>query len=124
MSLSLVNGTSIREVADQLLGEFVSSNTYCWTFYHSLTLTMTYQGVEGIGMSIFRMLYIKKGTWVKYTFGELKLLLLIGLFNGLITSLLFYCYSIENIASRSMYNICMGHSQEFQVSLLIITPTS
>ena len=76
-----------------------------------------YQAMDGVGIAVYRYLYIRKGAWVKYTFGETKLLIVVGLYNVFITGLIVFLYSIENISSRSIYNMCMGHSQKFQVSL-------
>ncbi len=125
VSISLALGSPISNIIDEHFGDLVSGNTYCWTFYHSLSLNFIYQGIDGIGISIIRLLYIKKGTWVKYKFGEFKLLCVIGLLNGFVTMLLLYWYSIENLSNRSIYNVCMGHSQKFQVtnSLLFIVIT-
>lgn len=80
---------------------------------------MVYQGVDGIGMSVLRYLYIKKGTWIKYKFGEIKLLLIIMLLNTFIAALEMYLYNVEISPSRSMYNICMGHSSNFQVRSIV-----
>ena len=125
VSISLALGSPISNIIDEHFGDLVSGNTYCWTFYHSLSINFIYQGIDGIGISVIRLLYIKKGTWVKYKFGEFKLLCVIGLLNGFVTILLLYWYSIENISNRSMCNVCMGHSQKFQVKnsifLIVIT---
>ena len=117
ISVSVAFRMSIKQFADETLTGVVSGNTYCWIFYHSLSLNLLYQITDGIGTSIFRLLYIKRGTWVKYKFGECSLLILIIFFNGLVTCLLMYGYSIENIASRSMYNTCMGYTQNYQVMM-------
>ena len=115
LSLSLALGTSIRETADEFLGGFVSSNTYCWFFYQTLSFNNIYQGIDGIGISVLRYLYIKKGTWVKYKFGEFKMLFIIVWLNSSVALLGLYMYNIEISASRSMYNICMGRTYNFQV---------
>ena len=96
---------------------FDISNTYCWTFYHFLGFSFIYQAIDGIGIAIVRLLYIKNGTWVRYRFGEFKLLFVVGLFIALLTSSMLYVYNIENIRNRSIYNICMGQSEKFQVKL-------
>jgi hypothetical protein len=116
ISLSLAFGLTLREMVDKLLGDFMSNNTFCWTFYHLMSLSLMYQGMDAIGISVFRFLYIRKGAWVKYTFGEFNLLFLVGIFNVSVTCLIVYLYSIENISSRSIFNMCMGHSQNFEVS--------
>jgi hypothetical protein len=116
ISVSLAFGMTIQEIVDKLLGHFMSGNTYCWTFYHFLSVNLMYQAMDGVGIAVYRYLYIRKGAWVKYTFGEMKLLIVVGLYNVFITGLIVFLYSIENISSRSIYNMCMGHSQKFQVS--------
>ncbi len=115
ISISLAFGLTLQEMADEMLGDFMSSNTFCWGFYHIMSLSLMYQGMDAIGISAFRLLYIKKGAWIKFTFGEFKLLFLVGLFNVSITCFIVYLYSIENISSRSIFNMCMGHSQTFEV---------
>jgi hypothetical protein len=102
-------------MADKLLSDIVSSNTYCWLFYNSLGINFIYQGIDGIGISVIRLLYIRKGTWVKYNFGEFKLLYIVALFNVMFTGVMIYGHSIENISTRSVYNTCMGHNEKFQV---------
>ena len=117
LSLSLALGTSIRETADEFLGGFVSSNTYCWFFYQTLSFNNIYQGIDGIGISVLRYLYIKKGTWVKYKFGEKRLICLASLINMLVGFALTYMYELENISNRSSFNICKGHSHYFEVKI-------
>ena len=112
------------EAADEFLGGLVSSNSYCRFFYHMASLNMVYQGLDGIGISVMRYLYIKKGTWIKYTFGEMKLLVIIVLVNILVAFLELYVYNIEITATRSMYNICMGRTYNFQVRTLNQVPVA
>ena len=116
ISFSLAFGMSIEAFVDQVLGGVVSGNTYCWIFYNSMTLNYFYTGFDGIGTSFFRLLYIKKGTWIKYKFGEFRLLLMVGLLVCLVTGIEIYWFTAENISSRSMYNTCFGHSNHFQVN--------
>lgn len=62
-----------------------------------------------------RLLYIKHGTWIRYTFGEFRLLNRLELATFLLSGLVLYLYNLENVSNRSIYNICMGHSETFQV---------
>jgi len=100
---------------DSLQIDALSSNTYCWTYYHLWCLTFTYQAIDGIGISVIRLLYIKYGTWVRFKFGEFRLFFVVEFIIALLTSVTLFAYSIENISNRSVYNVCMGHSEKYQV---------
>ena len=73
-SLSIPMGLSIGEMIEKYFGNIISGNTYCWFYFYVQCVTVAYRGIDGLGIAIVRLLYIKKGTWVKYKFGEQKLI--------------------------------------------------
>ena len=46
---------------------------YCFLFIHLMTFEIVYLVVGSFGLSLFRILYIKKDDWVKYGIGEKNL---------------------------------------------------
>ena len=110
--VSLPLGISPGELFEKY---FRGKDWYCWSFFYVHMLSVVYLGLDGLGIAIVRLIYIKKGTWLKYVFGEVKLLLLAGAGIASTTIILMYVYGSANKSKRSMYNYCMGHNQEFQV---------
>lgn len=58
---------------------------YCTICAHALPFELIYMTVGSFGISLFRILYIKKGDWVKNVIGE-KLLLNVIWFGGILLS--------------------------------------
>jgi hypothetical protein len=94
---------------------FKGKDGFCWSFFYVHMLSVIYLGLDGFGIAIVRLIYIKKGAWLKYEFGEIKLLLFTGAGIAVTTVMLMYVYGSANKSKRSMYNYCMGYNQEFQV---------
>ena len=113
--VSLPLGISPGELFEKY---FRGKEWYCWSFFYVHMLSVVYLGLDGLGIAIVRLIYIKKGTWLKYVFGEVKLLLLTGAGIAFATIILMYVYGSANKSKRSMYNYCMGHNQEFQVIIV------
>ena len=99
---------------------FRGKDWYCWSFFFVHMLSVVYLGLGGLGIAILRLIYIKQGTWLKYVFGEVKLLLFTGAGIAVTTVILMYIYGSANKSKRSMYNYCMGHNQEFQVIIYFL----
>ena len=114
-SLSLPMGLSIAEMIEKYFGDVISGNTYCWFYFYTQSLSITYRGVNGLGIAVIRFLYIKRGTWVKYNIGEWTLIFWVGIKISSVSCLIIYLYGMENVSNRSLYNTCMGHSQTFEV---------
>ncbi len=67
-----------------------------------------YLSFGSLGITFFRLLYVKVPNFVKYDVGEKNLLFLIG-FGGLITAILWTIgFGIGNLNSRPALNICIG----------------
>jgi hypothetical protein len=103
---------------EDLFGEILSRENYCWSFFYIHTWSIIYFAADGLGMAVVRLVYIKNGTWLKYRFGEMKLLGIAGTGIVVISILLTSLYGTENTSKHSVYNMCTGQNQEFQVNIL------
>jgi hypothetical protein len=117
ITFSLPLGLSIGEMVDKYIGNVISGNTYCWIYFYIQILNLAYRGADGLSIAVIRFFYIKKGSWVKYKFGERKLLFLFGIAIWTFSCVMMYLYGSENISNRSLYNMCKGHTQAFEVIL-------
>jgi hypothetical protein len=99
------------------MGDFISSNTYCWIFFYVQSLNIIYRGSNGFGMAFIRFLYIGRGKWTKRHEGNL---VFAGLFVLALSVGLIYLYGIENVHNRSTYNSCLGHTENFQVTYFLL----
>ena len=116
ISLSLPLGLSVQEMIDQYFGNVISGNSFCWIYFYIQNVNIIYRAVDGLGIAVIRFFYIKRGTWVKYKFGEWKLIWLVGIKIWALSCVMIYLYGLENVSNRSIYNICQGHSQPFEVN--------
>ncbi len=107
---------SISQIGVIVFGNIFSSSNYCWIFYYVQVVNVIYRSVSGLGMALIRVLYIKKGTWVRFKIGEAALLALAGAIHVGFSTILIFLYGVDNISNRSIFNFCMGHTQTFQVS--------
>ena len=114
-SLSLSFGMSVGEMIDKYLPEFFGGRSYCWVFASLQLLILVYRSVNGFMIALVRTIYIRKGSWVKYRIGEKSFLVLPGLITVFISSILVYLYLLENVSSRSLFNVCNGHTQLLEV---------
>jgi hypothetical protein len=115
ITFSLPLGLSIAGMIDRYIGNVISGNTYCWIFFYIQNLNLIYHGADGLAIAVIRFFYIKKGSWLKYKFGERKLLLLFGITIWAFSFVMMYLYGSENISNRSLCNMCKGHTQAFEV---------
>ncbi len=116
--VSLPFGISPGEMIQKYFG---GKDWYCWSFFYVHMLSVIYLALNGLGIAIIRLIYIKRGTWLKYIFGEVKLLIYTGAGIAVSTVTFMYIYGSANKSKRSMYNYCLGHNQEFQVIKFSIT---
>ena len=98
-----------------IFGNVIDKESFCLVFFNAHLLNVSYLATDGLGIAIIRLLYIKKGTWIKYSFGEIKLLFLTGLGIAFTSFALVCMFSLANKSKRSPYLLCMGHNQKFQV---------
>ena len=116
LSLSLLLNQSISEIVDTLSGSLVNGETFCWVFYYTQALNTVTSTVDGLAIATVRLLYLMKGTWIKYKFGEIKFITLVGVVTVPFISIMTYLFCSENIATRSAFNVCVGRTQTFEVS--------
>ena len=112
LTLTIPSNLSIGQFVDKYTGVYVSSNTYCSTYFYLSVLNGAYRVVNGLAMAIVRFLYIKKGNWVRVC---PNLLISAGCLTVITTLLLINLFRLENVSNRSLFNNCMGHNQVFQV---------
>ena len=103
---------------ESLFGEFIPVEVYCWTFFYLFSGCNIYFGISGISIAVVRLIYIRAGAWLKYNFGEMKLLGLAEITIIVSTIVLTYMFGTETLSNRSAYNLCTGHNQNFQVIYL------
>ena len=116
--ISLPLGISPGEIIDTYFCNIIQKEFICFLFFNAHILSVVYLAVDGLGIALIRLMYIKKGTWLKYTFGEIKLLCLTGIAIATGTMGLMSMFSSANKYKRSAYLLCMGHNQEFQVIII------
>jgi hypothetical protein len=73
-----------------------------------MVLNMT---IGGLGISYYRLLYVKASNWVKYKLGENNLLLLI-LFCWFFSTFIFTIIFGSGQGSRANINMCLGYYKE------------
>ena len=59
--------------------------------------------------------YFQATNWVRTTFGETLVLLLIGLGGLVLAGLLSYASGARRVAASSTFNGCLGHTSQFEV---------
>ena len=69
-----------------------------------------YLNVGGLGIAVYRILYMKHEHFVKYVIGEKPLLWIILSAGLILTALLVYLFTIESSSTRFHMNICYGWS--------------
>jgi len=62
-----------------------------------------------LGITIYRLLYVKTPNVVKYSIGERKLLLLVAFAELFISALFAIGQGMGKSNARAIYNICIGH---------------
>jgi len=113
LSISLLFDESIKELAERY--HLANGTAICWTFYYFAIILVVNLNQNGLGIAIVRLIYIKKGSWMKYKFGEMRLIHFTNICMTLSTTALAYIATTENTSQRSPFNMCTGHSEKFQV---------
>ena len=67
--------------------------------------------IGGLGIAIYRMLYIKRESWVKYVIGEKLLLLIVLVGTNLFGAFLLVLFKLETSSDRFNLNMCRGLSR-------------
>ena len=117
LSISLMFDGSIRQMIERF--DLMKSTSYCWFYHYAGTFMVVYLNQNGLGIAIVRLLYIKKGTWLKNTFGEMKLMKIMKICVISSALVLTHLFAIENNPQRTAFNMCMGHTEKFQVGSVL-----
>jgi hypothetical protein len=71
---------------------------------------IAYVSVGSLGISVYRVLYIRHDDWVKYVIGEKLLLFVILSLSLVVCGVLVYLFNMETNNDRYSMNMCMGIS--------------
>ena len=82
----------------------------CWAFMLIGTTGVTYLTIGSLGMSIYRLLYIKRENFVKYKIGEKRLLMIVLITGFTLTAILVFMFTYEDSADRAGVNMCTALS--------------
>ena len=113
--ISFPFGVAPGDFAQLFFGNVIGKEPFCLVFFNAHILNVALLAANGLGIALLRLLYIKNGTWLKYTFGEIKFLILTEIGIALSAFALMCMFSLANKSKRSPYLLCMGHNQEFLV---------
>jgi len=103
------------EFARQYLYMDIEITGYCRSFYFLSVFVLTYQIVGNSILAIYRTAYLKMTDFVRLKIGE-KVILFISLAGGfLVTGFMTHIFVHERSSTRAVYNMCVGHSQAFEV---------
>ena len=70
-----------------------------------------YMTIGGLGIAVYRVLYIKHENWVKYVIGEKLLLFIVWFLSITICLVLAILYNLEMHSHRFSVNMCLGISE-------------
>ena len=95
-----------------MVGELLGG-TYC-----QISLIITVFGTchlvfSSLSIAIFRLLYLKCDTWLKYRAGELRTSTVLFSASLLFSAFFTFLFLVEESSHRLQYNICMGRSEVF-----------
>ncbi len=98
----------------------VQETVYCKIFFFLGIFMSTYLIIGNSILAIFRTIYLTNSNFVKHVMRE-KWALIVSLVGGfLITTTMTYIYVNIESSTSAIYNMCLGHSQSFEVSIIII----
>ena len=86
------------------------SDTFCKITYIVGVYGLMYLSVGSFGISLYRIIYIKREHWIKHVIGEKRLLGIILLFSLLFCGMMVYLDNIETHNERVFLNVCYGSS--------------
>jgi hypothetical protein len=113
--IELCFGLVPTEFARQYLNIDLELTGYCRIFYFLSVFLLGYQIIGNSVLAIYRTLYLKMTAFVTVKIGE-EVLMFFSLFGGFfVTGFLTYFFVHEKSSTRAPYNMCVGHSQAFEV---------
>ena len=91
-------------------------NMYCMTFYFLSSFMVTNHILGNSLLALYRTFYLKMTDFVTVKVGEKCVLCFAIVVDLSISALMSILFVQGKSSTRSVYNLCMGHSQKFQVS--------
>ena len=74
-----------------------------------------------LGITLYRLFYVKAPNFVKYKIGETQLLILIASVGLTASTVLTIIFGFGQAKTRAALNICLDHSLIYQVNCVTIT---
>ena len=87
------------------MGDYFCQITYIIALYG-----LIYLSVGSFGISLYRVIYIKREHWIKQVIGEKRLLGIILMLSLLLCGMIVYLHNFETMKERSFLNTCLGSS--------------
>ena len=88
----------------------VMGNHFCQITYIIALYGLAYLIVGSFGISLYRVIYIKREKWIKQGVGEKRLLGIVIAFNLTFSGILVILFNLETIKERAFVNTCLGLS--------------
>ena len=104
--------TMETSMADAIDGRFCQI-TYIFAIYGLAYLT-----VGSFGISLYRVIYIKREQWIKQVVGEKRLLGIVLAFCLILSGILVGLFTLETIKERTFLNVCF-HLSTLEVQIMI-----
>jgi len=112
-------GLSPAEFAKTYLDIDIEATVYCRTFYFLSTFMFVHLVIGNSILAIHRTIYLKSTNFVKIFIGE-EVMMFISLVGGfLVTTIMTNLFIYEKSSCRAVYNMCVGHSQFFEVNVFL-----
>ena len=114
--IELYFGLSPTEFAKTFFDIEIEATAYCRIFYFLSTFMFVHLVIGNSILAIHRTIYLKRTNFVKIFIGE-ELMMFISLVGGFFaTTIMTYLFVNEKSSRRAVYNMCVGHSQLFEVT--------
>ena len=88
----------------------VMGNHFCQITYIIALFGLVYLIVGSFGISLYRVLYIKREQWIKQVVGEKRLLGIVIAFSLTFSGILVILFNMETNKERAVLNMCFGLS--------------
>jgi hypothetical protein len=87
----------------------LGSDDFCWPFVYIGIFGIIHLISGNFFLAFIRILYMKHETWVKYVFGEMRLMSTFMIVNLAKSAFLTYFYVDGPTSQMTIYNFCIGH---------------
>ena len=83
---------------------------FCQITYIIGVYGIAYLSVGSFGISLYRVIYMKREQWIKQVVGEKRLLGIVLAFSLIFSGILVGLFNLETIKERAFENVCFGSS--------------